>query len=91
MDVLVLLRISLDLYVEKLPDFPSEGLEPVSHATVVLIAQNLNVRQRKFGIIIIQAVCILQHKSAVTDSLPDGEFVHGHSNLLPNDLARQYR
>ncbi len=50
------------------------------HITVALTAQYLNVRQRKLGTIIIQTVCILQHKSAVTDSLPEEEFVHGHSN-----------
>ena len=60
------------------------------HATVALTAQYLNVRQRKLGTIIIQTVRILQHESAVTDSLPEGEFVHGHSNLVPNDLARQW-
>ena len=59
------------------------------HATVALTAQYLNVRQRKLGTIIIQTVRILQHESAVTDSLPEEEFLHGHSNLLPNDLARQ--
>jgi hypothetical protein len=59
------------------------------HATVALTAQYLNVRQRKLGTIIIQTVRILQHESAVTDSLPEEEFVHGHSNLLPIDLARQ--
>ncbi len=59
------------------------------HATVALAAQYLNVRQRKLGTNVIQIVYILQHESAVTDSLPEREFVHGHSNLLPNDLARQ--
>ena len=59
------------------------------HVTVALTAQYLNVRQRKLGTIIIQTVRILQHESAVTDSLPEEEFVHGHSNLFPNDLARQ--
>jgi hypothetical protein len=58
------------------------------HATVALAAQ-LNVRQRKLGTIIIQTVRILQHESAVTDSLPQEECVLGHSNILPNDLARQ--
>ncbi len=57
------------------------------HATVALTTQYLFVRQRKLGTIIIQTVRILQH--AATDSLPEEEFVHGHSNLLPNDLARQ--
>ncbi len=57
----------------------------MTHATV---AQYLNVHQRKLGNIIIQTVRILKHESAVTDSLPEEEFVHGLSNLLPNDLAR---
>jgi hypothetical protein len=48
--------------------------------TVALMAQYLNVRQRKLGTIIIQTVHILQHETAVTDSLPEEEFVHGHSN-----------
>jgi hypothetical protein len=72
---------------EKLPNFAPAGLEPMLHATVALTAQYMNVRQRKLGTIIIQTVNIL---SAVTDSLPEGEFVHGHSSLLPNYLARQY-
>jgi hypothetical protein len=38
--------------------------------------------------IIINTVCVLQHSSVVTDSLPEGEFVHGHSKLLPKNLAR---
>jgi len=75
--------------VEKLPNFPPAGLEPMPHVTVALTAQYLNVRQRKLGTIIIQTVRILQHESAVTDSLPEEEFMHGHSNLLPNDLACQ--
>ncbi len=72
--------------VEKLPHFPPAGLEPLPHATA---AQYLNVCQRKLGTIIIQTVRILQHESAVTDSLPEEECVLGHSNILPNDLARQ--
>jgi hypothetical protein len=75
--------------LEKLPNFPPAELEPMPHATVALKVQYLNVRPRKLGTIIIQTVSILQHDSAVTDSLPEGEFVCGHSNLLPNDLARQ--
>jgi hypothetical protein len=59
------------------------------HATVALAAKYLKVCQYKLGTIIIQTVHILQHESAVTDCLPEREFVHGHSNLLPNDLARQ--
>jgi hypothetical protein len=54
------------------------------HATVAL-----TVRQRKLGTIIIQTARILQHENAVTDSLPEEELEHGHSNLLPNYLARQ--
>jgi hypothetical protein len=50
------------------------------HVTVALTAQYLNVRQRKLGTIFIQTVHILQHETAVTDSLPEEEFVHGHSN-----------
>ncbi len=66
--------------VEKLPNFPPAGLEPMPHATVALAAQYLNVRQRKLGTIIIQTVRILQHESLVTDSLPEEDFVHGHYN-----------
>ena len=66
--------------VEKLPNFPPAGLEPMPHVTVALTAQYLNVRQRKLGTIIIQTVRILQHESAVTDSLSEEEVVHGHSN-----------
>ena len=66
--------------VEKLANFPPAGLEPMPHVTVALTAQYLNVRQRKLGTIIIQTVRILQHESAVTYSLPEEEFVHGHSN-----------
>ena len=50
--------------VEKLPNFPLAGLEPMPHVTVALTAQYLNVRQRKLGTIIIQTVHILQHDSA---------------------------
>jgi hypothetical protein len=60
------------------------------HATVALTAQYLNVRQRKKGTIkIIQTVRILQYENASTDTLPEGEFVHGLSNLPLNNLARQ--
>ncbi len=54
------------------------------YATVALRAQYLNVRQRKLGTINIETVRIriLQHESAVSDSLPEREFMHGHSNLL---------
>jgi hypothetical protein len=48
--------------VEKLPNFPVAGLEPMPHATVALslTAQYLNVRQRMLGTIVIQTVRILQ-------------------------------
>jgi hypothetical protein len=70
--------------IEKLPNFTPAGLEPMPHATVALTAQYLNFRQRKLGTIIIQTVRILhlQHESAVTDSLPEEEFVHRHSNYF---------
>jgi hypothetical protein len=62
----------------------------MSQATGALTAQYLCVRQRKLGTIIIQTVRIRQHESAITDSLPDWEFVCVHSNLclFSNDLAR---
>ncbi len=47
---------------------------------MALTAQYLNVRQRMLGTIIIQTVRILQHDAEVTDSPPEEEFVHGHSN-----------
>jgi hypothetical protein len=50
-----------------------------------LTAQYLNVRQRNLGTII-----ILQHDSAVTGSLPDGEFLHWQPYVLPMSLAWQY-
>ncbi len=52
------------------------------HVTVALTAQYL---------IQTASVHILQHESAVTDSLPEEEFMHGHWAFLPlpNDLARQ--
>jgi hypothetical protein len=53
-------------------------LEPMPCTSEALTAQYLNVRQRKLGTIIIQTVHILQHDSAVTASLPNGEFLHGH-------------
>jgi hypothetical protein len=65
--------------VENCPIFPLQDLN-LCHTTVALTTQYLNVRQRKLGTIIIQTVRILQHESVVTDSLPEEEFVHGHSN-----------
>jgi hypothetical protein len=54
------------------------GLEPTSRTSEALMAQYLNVRQRKLGTIIIQTVHILQHDSAVTGSLPKGDILHGN-------------
>jgi hypothetical protein len=42
----------------------------MSHISVALMAQYLNVRQRKLGTIIIQTVHILQPDNADTGSLP---------------------
>ena len=50
------------------------GLEPMSLTSVALMAQYLNVRQRKLGTIIIQTVRILQLDSADTGSLPMEDF-----------------
>jgi hypothetical protein len=46
-------------------------------------------RTRKLGTIIIQTLHILQHDSADTGSLPNGEFLHGQPNVLPINLAWQ--
>ena len=46
--------------------FPPLRLEPVSHISVALMAQYLNVHQRKLSTIIIQTVHILQHDNADT-------------------------
>ncbi len=60
----------------------------MSRTSEALKAQYLNVRQRKLGTIIIQTVHILQHDSAVTGSLPEGDIFAWVSHLLPNNLAR---
>jgi hypothetical protein len=39
-------------------------LEPMSHTSVTLTVQYMNVRQRKIGTIIIQTVHILRHVTA---------------------------
>ncbi len=67
--------------------FPPPGLEPMSRVSVALIAQYLNVRQRKLGTIIIQtSVHILQHDSADTGSVPMKDFLkHNPIKLLPNN------
>jgi hypothetical protein len=65
------------------------GREPMPSTSEALTAQYLNVRQRNLGTIIIQTVHILQHDSAVTGSLPNGEFLHGQPNVLPINLAWQ--
>jgi hypothetical protein len=50
----------------------------MSLTSEALTAQYLNVRQRKLGTIIIHTVHILQYDSAVTDSLPEGDILHGN-------------
>ncbi len=47
----------------------------MSHKSVALIAQYLNVRQWKLGTIIIQTVYILQHDNGETGSLPVEDFL----------------
>ncbi len=54
----------------------------MSHISVALIPQYLNVRQRKLGTIIIQTVHILQHDSVDTGSLPMEDFFNAQSKLL---------
>jgi hypothetical protein len=54
------------------------GFEPMSRTAEALTAQYLNVRQRKLGTIIIQTDRILQHDSAITGSLPEGDILHGN-------------
>ncbi len=65
------------------------GLERMPRTSKALMAQYLNVRQRKLGTIIIQTYLIVQHDSAITGSLPNGEVLHGQPNILPINLARQ--
>jgi hypothetical protein len=50
------------------------GLEPMSLTSVALMVQYLNVRQRKWGTVIILTVHILQLDSADTGSLPMEDF-----------------
>ncbi len=70
--------------------FSPAGLEPLPRTSVaVRVMQYLNVCQRKLGTIIIQTAQILQHDSAVKGSPPEGEFLLGQSNLLPDNQARQ--
>ena len=59
------------------------GLEPMPCISVALMAQYLNVRQRKLGTIIIQTV--LHH-----DRADKGRTFSSTSNLLPNNPARQW-
>jgi hypothetical protein len=63
--------------VEEMCLSPTETRTHVSHisGSVALMAQYLNVRQRKLGTIIIQTVHILQHDNADTGSLPVEDFV----------------
>ncbi len=56
------------------------GLEPMPYTSVALVAQYLNVRQRKLGTIIIQTVHILQHDSADTGTLPKRNLSMANSN-----------
>ncbi len=58
------------------------GLEPMSRTSEALMAQYLNVRQRKLGTIIIQTVHILQHDNAVTGKLPEGDILRGNPTYL---------
>jgi hypothetical protein len=69
--------------VKKFPIFPQQDSNLFPTQQVARTVKYLNDRQR-------QTVLILQHVRAVRDLLPEGAFVHRHSNLLPNDLARQY-
>jgi hypothetical protein len=62
------------------------GIKPMSHISVALMAQYLNVRQRKLGTIIIQTVHIRQHNRADTGSVPVEDL--SQSKLLPNNPAR---
>jgi len=66
----------------------------MSHTSVALMAQYLNVRQRKLGTIIIQTVHMLQHDSADTGSLPVEDFIkHSQSSpaLVPSYQWRRLR
>ena len=58
------------------------GLEPMPYTSVALVAQYLNVRQRKLGTIIIQTVHILQHDSADTGTLPKRNLSMANSNYF---------
>ncbi len=58
------------------------GLEPMPCTSVALVAQYLNVRQRKLGTIIIQTVHILQHDSADTGTLPKRNLSMANSNYF---------
>ncbi len=66
------------------------GLEPMLRTSEALMAKYLNVRQRKLGTVNIQTVHSVQHDSAITGSLPNGEVLHGQPNILPINLARQW-
>ena len=55
---------------------------PCPHTSVALVAQYLNVRQRKLGTIIIQTVHILQHDSADTGTLPKRNLSMANSNYF---------
>ncbi len=57
-------------------------LEPMAYTSVALVAQYLNIRQRKLGTIVIQTVHILQHGSADTGSLPRRDLSMANSNYF---------
>ncbi len=52
------------------------------YTSAALVAQYLNVRQRKLGTIIIQTVHILQHDSADTGMLPKRNLSMANSNYF---------
>jgi hypothetical protein len=54
----------------------------MSHISVALMTQYLNVRRRKLGTIIIQTVYFLQHDSADTGSLPLEDFEKHHPSYF---------
>jgi hypothetical protein len=68
---------------------PPRGLEPMSHTSVALAAQYLNVRQRKLGTIINQTVHILHHYIVRTRVHCPWRTFSSTIKLLPNTPARQ--
>jgi hypothetical protein len=74
--------------VEELPSVPplDSKVYPAHQSSNGPVSECPPAKVRHF---IIQTVHILQHYSAVTGSLPEGDIMHGNPNLLPNNLARQ--